>query len=618
MSQSIGTPGDASLALAAESPKAAAHGGWFSQRRLWIALLVAVLAIAPMLASNFTVSLLNDIGIGALVALGLVLLTGIGGATSFGQAAFVGIAAYATAWLTTAQGMSPWIGLLFALLLTGLSALAIGMLTLRLGGHFLPLSTIAWGLSIAMLFGNVDGLGRHTGLSNIPALSIAGWSLADPRAIYYLIWALVGLAFLFSVNLLQSRPGRAIRSLRGGATLLASVGEDAYRVRLSLFVTAALFAGLAGWLYAHMNRFVSPSPFDVRASIEYLLMAVAGGLGQLAGALVGSALVLLMKNALQDVLPMLTQSAGQLEAVAFATLFILLLHFARGGLMGFVRRWTRGRFAPPSREATAPVAPLPNRTLPQRGSPILSVTGAVKRFGGLVAVNDVSFEVNAGEIIGLIGPNGAGKSTMFNLLTCTLPMSSGQVRFLGKDIAGMPQRKVARLGLARTFQHVKLRPHMSLLDNVALGAHSRTTTGLLKAGLRLDRTEERQILQEAQRQLDRIGLGDRAHEMAGSLPLGTQRILEIARALAADPVLLVLDEPAAGLRRKEKIALGDLLRKLREEGVTILIVEHDMDFVMKLVDRLVVMNFGSKLVEGVPSAVRADERVQAAYLGSVV
>jgi len=589
------------------------------RRLLWIGLVVVVLALVPLLAGNFTVSLLNDIGIGALVALGLVLLTGIGGATSFGQAAFVGIAAYATAWLSTTQGLSPWIGLAFALGLTGLSALGIGLLTLRLGGHFLPLSTIAWGLSIAMLFGNVDALGRHTGLSNIPALTIGTFSLADPRAIYYLIWVLVGLAMLFSHNLLQSRPGRAIRSLRGGAILLASVGADAYRVRLTLFVTAALFAGLAGWLYAHMNRFVSPSPFDVRASIEYLLMAVAGGLGHLAGALVGSALVLILKNGLQDVLPLLTQRAGQLEAVAFATLFILLLHFARGGLMGFVRRWTHKRArAHAPREPLAPVAPLAHRTLPERGSPILSVTGAVKRFGGLVAVNDVSFEVKAGEIMGLIGPNGAGKSTMFNLLTCTLPMTAGQVRFVGHDIAGMPQRKVARLGLARTFQHVKLRPHMTLLDNVALGAHARTSAGVLKAGLRLDRAEERQILQEAQRQLDRIGLGDRAHELAGSLPLGTQRILEIARALAADPVLLVLDEPAAGLRRKEKMALGDLLRKLREEGVTILIVEHDMDFVMKLVDRLVVMNFGSKLVEGVPSAVRADERVQAAYLGSVV
>ena len=587
-------------------------------RRLLIVGLVVAIAITPALLGSFTVSLLNDIGIGALVALGLVLLTGVGGATSFGQAAFVGIGAYATAWLTTAQGLSPWLGLAFALLLTGTSALLIGMLTLRLGGHFLPLSTIAWGLSIALLFGNVDALGRHTGLSNIPALRIGPWSLVDPRAIYYLVWLIVGLACWFAHNLLQSRTGRAIRSLRGGATLLASVGADAYRVRLTLFVTAALLAGIAGWLYAHKNRFVSPSPFDVRASIEYLLMAVAGGLGQLSGALVGSALVLMMKNGLQDVLPLLSSRATQFEAVAFAILFIALLHFARGGLMGFVTRWSRGRIGlTPETARRGEAAPLARRELPARGVRILSVAGAVKRFGGLVAVNDVGFDVDAGEIVGLIGPNGAGKSTMFNLLTCTLPLSAGTVEFLGADITGRRQGDVARLGLARTFQHVKLRPQMSLLDNVALGAHSRTRAGVLRAGFRLDRIEERQIFDEAWRQLERIGLADRAHALAGSLPLGTQRILEIARALAADPVLLVLDEPAAGLRRQEKDALGALLRRLRDEGVTILIVEHDMDFVMKLVDRLVVMNFGQKLVEGKPAAVRADARVQAAYLGSV-
>ena len=372
-----------------------------------------------------------------------------------------------------------------------------------------------------------------------------------------------------------------------------------------------------------MNRFVSPSPFDVRASIEYLLMAVAGGLGQLSGALVGAALVLVLKNGLQDLLPLLSQRGGQLEGVAFAVLFIALLHQARGGLMGFltgfIRRRLRGRFAaPPSDALHAVAAPLARRSRPPHGQPVLSVQGAVKRFGGLIAVNEVSFEVRAGEIVGLIGPNGAGKSTMFNLLTGTAPMTAGRVEFLGQDITGLAQQRIARLGMARTFQHVKLRPHMSLLDNVALGAHARAGAGLVAAGLRMDRREEAQIMAEARHQLARIGLADHADELAGSLPLGTQRILEIARALAADPVLLVLDEPAAGLRRKEKQALGDLLRKLRDEGVTILIVEHDMDFVMKLVDRLVVMTFGSKLVEGTPAAVRADPRVQAAYLGSVI
>ena len=601
------------------------------RHRRWLAAgIVLVMAILPLIVGRFTVSLMNDIGIGALVALGLVLLTGIGGATSFGQAAFVGIAAYATAWLTTAQGLSPWLGLVFALGLTGLSALSIGWLTLRLGGHFLPLSTIAWGLSIALVFGNVEALGGHTGISDVPALSIGSWSLADRQAMYYVIWTLLGLALLFSRNLLASRPGRAIRSLRGGATLLASVGADAFRVRLTLFLVAALFAGLAGWLYAHTNRFVSPAPFDVRASIEYLLMAVAGGLGYLVGALVGSALVLSLRNLLQDVLPLVTQQAAQVEAIAFAILFIALLHFARGGLMGFLHRFLRRaprRSADPADPAAPggadPVTPTPgtaspaHRALPALGSPLLSVQNVSKRFGGLIAVNDVSFELAAGEILGLIGPNGAGKSTMFNLLTRTLPMSGGEVRFLGQDLARLQQRDVARLGLARTFQHVKLRPGMSLLDNVALGAHSRSRVGVLRAGLRLDRHEEAQIMQQAHRQLARIGLGGRENELAGSLPLGTQRILEIARALASDPVLLLLDEPAAGLRRAEKQALGALLRKLRDEGVTILIVEHDMEFVMGLVDRLVVMNFGSRLIEGTPAEVRADPSVQAAYLGSV-
>lgn len=589
-----------------------------SARLRWavLAIVVIALALVPALLGSFTVSLLNDIGIGALVALGLVVLTGVGGATSFGQAAFVGIAAYGTAWLTTTYGASPWLGLVFALVLTGVSALVIGLLTLRLGGHYLPLSTIAWGLSIPMVFGNLDALGRHTGLSKIPPVYIGQWSMLQSEAMYYMIWICVGLAWWFCHNLLKSRQGRAIRSLRGGATLLASVGADAFRVRLALFIIAALLAGLAGWLYAHMNRFVSPAPFDVRASIEYLLMVVAGGLGHLSGALLGSALVLMMKNGLQDLLPLVTTRGAQLEMVAFAILFLLLLHFARGGLIGFLARWVKRGAAPQSAMADVRLVELlPRRVLPAPGTPILAVDGAVKRFGGLLAVDDVSFEVRAGEIVGLIGPNGAGKSTMFNLLTGTLPMTSGRVHFLGENVTGMAQRRIARRGMARTFQHVKLRPNMSLLESVAFGAYARTSSGMLAAGLRLERRYEYQILAEARRQLARIGLAERAHELAGSLPLGTQRILEIARALAADPVLLVLDEPAAGLRRKEKLALSELLRKLRDDGLTILIVEHDMDFVMKLVDRLVVMNFGSKLVEGVPAAVRADERVRAAYLG---
>ena len=228
---------------------------------------IAFLATAPLWAADFTITLLDYIGVYALVTLGLVLLTGVGGLTSFGQAAFVGIAAYATAWLTTAHGASPWLGLLFALALTGIVAALLGAITLRLGGHFLPLGTIAWGLSIYFLFGNLDALGRNNGITNIPPISVGSLSFEPTRAIYYLIWGLLAVAALLVANLLDSREGRAIRSLRGGVIMIESLGVNAFRTRLIIFVIAALLAGLSGWLYAHMSRFVSPAPFDVRMGI---------------------------------------------------------------------------------------------------------------------------------------------------------------------------------------------------------------------------------------------------------------------------------------------------------------------------------------------------------------
>ena len=573
----------------------------------------------PWFLGKFGISLMNDIGIGALVALGLVLLTGVGGATSFGQAAFVGVAAYTTAYLTTHYGLSAWIGLLAAILITALCALVIGCITLRLSGHFLPLSTIAWGLSISLLFGNMDMLGRNTGITNIPPVSLGSVELLNPLQMYYLIWLLVGLALLFSYYLLRSRAGRVIRSLRGGSILLASVGEDAFVIRLKLFVCAAVFAALAGWLYAHMNRFVSPSPFDLHASINYLLMAILGGVGFLSGALVGAAGVLISKNYIQDILPLVSSRGGQLEAIVFSALFILLLHFARGGIMSFVarRKSVAQKIAQVDKKHYEPWGekPLAERAPIEAGTQVLSVDGVVRRFGGLVAVNNVSFTVSAGEIVGLIGPNGAGKSTMFNLITGVLGKTEGRIRFLGEDVTHKSQRQIARLGVARTFQHVKLRPAMSVLDSIALGANMRGSAGFLRSGLGLNRAEENRILDQAYKQLVRIGLDGREYTPAGKLPLGLQRILEIARALASDPVLLILDEPAAGLRKHEKDVLATLLRQLKAEGLTILIVEHDMDFVMKLVDRLVVMNFGAKLIEGSPQQVRADKKVQDAYLG---
>ena len=575
---------------------------------------VLALAVLPLFIGSFTITLLNYIGVYALVTLGLVLLMGIGGLTSFGQASFVGIAAYATAWLTTAEGVSPWLGLLFALAMTGAIATFLGAVTLRLGGHFLPLSTIAWGLAIFFTFGNIDALGRYNGLAGIPPIFVGAISLAPSEAIFYLIWSLLAVAALLMANLLDSREGRAIRSLRGGVIMIESLGVNAFRTRLIIFVIAALLAGLSGWLYAHMSRYVSPTPFDVRMGIEYLFMTVIGGSGQILGAAVGATLVTLLENKLQDLLPLVSSNGAQFEIVVFSILFIVVLQFARGGIVPILRRYMP-KTAPAAIAADAPR--LARRGMPQRGTPVLTVQGLVKRFVGLIAVNEVSFEINAGDIVGLIGPNGAGKTTVFNVITGALASDDGKITLLGQDITHHNQRRIAAAGLARTFQHVKLRPNMSLIDNVLLGTYLRTRSGYLRGALRLDRAEEASARLEALVQLQRVGLAESANELAGNLPLGNQRILEVARALAADPVLVVLDEPAAGLRRLEKAALAELLKSLRAEGVTIMLVEHDMDFVMSIVDRIVVMDFGTKLTEGAPAAVRADVRVQEAYLGGV-
>ena len=583
------------------------------------ACFLVVLALVPVLPTpEFWITLANYIGLYSIVAIGLVLLTGVGGMTSFGQAAFVGLGAYASAYLSTALGVSPWLGLFASVAVAMLVAFALGAVTMRLSGHYLPLGTIAWGLSFFYLFGNMEFLGKFDGISGIPPISVFGHPLTAGRDVFYLIWVVVVLAVLATHNLLDSRPGRAIRALKGGVTMAEAMGAHTAWLKLVCFVFAAVLAALSGWLYAHMQRSVNPTPFGLNAGIEYLFMAVVGGAGHVWGAIFGATVLTLLKDQLQSWLPQLLGSAGNFETIVFGVLLVLLLQHARNGLWPvLVQRlpdaWRRER-----RRVLTGVAPaLAHRCRPAVGEPLLQVDGARKEFGGLVAVNDMRFEVRAGEIVGLIGPNGAGKSTMFNLITGVLGLTRGQVRLRGENIAGLPSRQIVARGVARSFQHVKLLPGMSVLENVALGAHLRGRAGVLRSLLRLNGAEERALLAEAQRQVERVGLGAHLHDSAGNLALGQQRIVEIARALCCDPTLLLLDEPAAGLRYQEKQALADLLRRLRAEGMSILVVEHDMDFVMKLCDRLVVMEFGTLIAQGEPAAVQRDPVVLQAYLGGV-
>lgn len=605
---------------------------------VWIAAIVVVASVA----NSYVTGLAASVGILALLGLGMVLVTGYAGQFSLAVGAFYGIGAYGSALLTTKFG---WYGLL-ALVAAAAAAAALGFVLarplFRLRGHFLAMATLALTEVFFMSVNNAGFTGGSTGLGGIRPLNMFGLTLSTPDSHMILNWLLVGVVVWGALMLRRGREGRALLAIRGHEAAAASAGINVASTKARIFTASAVISAVGGSLYAHQMMYINPPPFGLEGAIDVLMIAVLGGMRSPWGAVMGAVVLELLKQGIESGLPSIigTGGVGAGQQLVIGLLLVIILVVQPNGLAGavsalvsFLQRLRRGGSnrpaAPPrggfeDRAATTTTDMIALRHLadadgrPLRGEVVLEAKGLIKRFGGVTAVDNVDLTIHAGEVLAVIGPNGAGKSTLVNLLSGNIRPTSGSVKITGSDSTRLKAFQVARLGLARTFQTPCLFEQMDVEATVLVGAHLRGKVGMLRStvptlgALR----EERVLAGEARNELERLGLEHLANFDAKSLSLGQQKQVEIARALIAKPKVLLLDEPCAGLNKAEKAALMTLLRALGREGLAVLVIEHDMEFVMSSADRVHVLNFGATLAEGEPENIQSNQAVIDAYLGT--
>ena len=566
------------------------------------AVICALLAFAP----TYYVGLVAVAGVNAIACVGLALLLACG-MLSLGHAAFLGLGAYGSALLAMRAGLPPVFSIPASVAICALLGYCLGKLTLQLKGHYLPLGTLAYGMVISVCFVAAIGVtGGASGLTDIPPLRIPGFQF-EARGMAVLIWGVAALTVFGFRRIYRGRVGRVARALKSNRQMAASFGVDVPAVKTKIFVLSAALAGLAGSLYAFYMQFLSPASFSIGTSFNLLIMVVLGGVAHPLGAVLGVLFFTVLELAAQYLVATALGWPGQVETMLFGAVLILVLLRWPDGLLTWAR--LNGGYG---HRAGVPVA---RATRARRKATPLSVAGITKRFGGLTALSSVTLTAKAATITGLIGPNGAGKSTLFNVMTGVYPATEGSV-MLGEAALPRTQDKVVGFGVARTFQHVQLVQELDVTQNVLIGAYATGKAGLLSAAVGADREEERTMAERAAAVIERVGLGDVSASLVSSLPLGSQRLVEVARALMADPSAVLLDEPAAGLRTPEKRQLAALLRSLRDDdGMTVLLVEHDMELVMGCADELFVLNYGSLLAQGSPAEIQQNPAVVAAYLG---
>ncbi len=593
--------------------------------------LTVVLAVFPLVAPHAAV----DVGVYALIyglaAIGLSLLMGLAGQVSLGHAAFFAVGAYTQALLVTRSHLPIPVAALIAVAAAMFVALIVGLPLLRLRGHFLALATLGLGIIVMVAVTEMELTGATSGIFGIPRPEFFGRTYDTATEYFWLMTPFVVIGLIVAVNLVKSRTGRALSAVNDSEVAAECLGVDTFRLRLGVFVLSAAYAALAGAFYAHWLTIVNPSSAKFELSVQMLLMVVLGGLGTVWGAIFGAITVQVLDEGLRGLIPVIVPNAkGEVQLIGYGIVLVLIIILLPGGLAELWNR-IRGRLRPAGAgrgaESVAPTAAQGNRLdealaslaradHAQPGSSILTVTGLTKRYGGVVALNDLTLDVKAGEILALIGPNGAGKTTAFNMITGVLPPSEGSVVLHGTEVAGKQPHIAAALGATRTFQNLQTFKSTTVLGNVKVARHLRSKSGLVRGMLRADRAEERQIEAASRAALDAMGLGALADRPIADLAFGQQRQVEVARALALEPSVLLLDEPMAGLSGPERDALSALLRKVRDTGVTVLLVEHDVAAVMALADRVAVLDDGVLISLGTPAEVTNDEAVIAAYLGT--
>jgi branched-chain amino acid transport system permease protein len=581
----------------------------------------ALIAYALFWAGPYDLRVLTICGIYALLVLGFQFVFGHAGAVSLAQATFFGIGGYITGILATRFGF-PFLAT-FPLSIAGpaLLAVIIAVPVLKLEEHYFSLATLGIGLVVLLLAIQwSDVTGGTNGLAGIPAIELPGLTIADRRSVLWFVWAIVTIGCLIAYQVTRGLHGQAYHLMRENIEAASSLGLNIAELRFGAFVLSAAYGGAAGALMAHVIHVVSPENLDLALMVTCLTMTVIGGRTRIAGAIMGATLIVYLREWFRVL--------ENYYMIAYGTVALAVLIMAPYGLVGALERLRVLLFGPshsmpravalsqtPSPQRTASAQPKPVASA-MHEDPLLTIDGVAVAFGGVKALDGVGLSCRQGEIVGLIGPNGSGKTTLLNVISGLASCQHGSVTFLGRDITKAPAYAIARLGISRTFQHIHLVDDLSALDNIAVARAGIDGGGLLRAISTIGRDRALDAARGiAFAAADRLGIAEVAMEPCGRLPYGTRRRVEVARALATAPRLLLLDEPAAGLNEHEQKDLASRIRSFAAEGITVLVVEHNLVFLAALAERLICLDRGKVIAAGLPEAVRKEPAVIEAYLG---